>query len=665
MLKFSALKASLTNALAHLTVRLRILLVVIGVVTAITGLVAILQVGIILAAYTELNYSAQPMLQLAKRIENNTQKLSLRLQSFTNFSQSTGFEDPVEATSDQADQIIEQAERLRENLAELKAYDVPENLIHDFDMRLAAARTSVISTLDTRDHYLRLKEELRHDIHEILSLHNKSQQLLESFTFNITSQSDRLMRDLGTSSRERERINEQLAKTFQMSLNINSMGFALDTVVAAANNASDLGGNAPSNRSILETREELRDIVVKIALLPDTQERLELVQYVARLRGLVIGPNGIFAHQLEQYELRQEFDRKRLQHLPLLSDISETVAQLVNRSLEIVDKSTTDLWGALQNLISVLITALFVSLSVILFTNWAIIERQFRKRIQILNRAVRAIASGDLDHPVPVTGIDELGEMASALTIFKQNAIELQRSNIELEKFAYVAAHDLRSPLRAISDLSSWIIEDEENKLSIESSAYFTLMQERTNRLDRLLCDLLAYARAGENDPEIETIDLSACIRDQIQYANPNGTFDISYHGPDVLIKTHLTPLQQVLSNLLSNAVRHHDKKKGCIAITAEVWPNQLTLVLTDDGPGIEVQYQERIFELFQTLQPRDDVEGSGLGLAIVKKIVERNKGSITLTSDPRLKRGTTFTVTFPLPEKPVAIAPKQARTAA
>ncbi len=240
--------------------------------------------------------------------------------------------------------------------------------------------------------------------------------------------------------------------------------------------------------------------------------------------------------------------------------------------------------------------------------------------------------------------------MARALVVFRRNAEALRRSNIELEKFAYVAAHDLRSPLRAVHELSVWVIEDEQNSLSAESQAYLCMLQQRIDRLNRLLNDLLDYARAGQNEPAAEQVRLDRLVRELAHGVDPKGCFKITFNGPEEPVTVLLTPLQQILGNLLSNAIKHHDAEHGVVLVQAEIDQNRLLLRVADDGPGINPRYQTRVFGLFQTLRPRDEVEGSGLGLAIVRKLASHYKGSDTLVSDPEKTRGTTFIVELPLP---------------
>ena len=153
--------------------------------------------------------------------------------------------------------------------------------------------------------------------------------------------------------------------------------------------------------------------------------------------------------------------------------------------------------------------------------------------------------------------------MARALTVFRTTAEELRRSNIELEKFAYVAAHDLRSPLRAVHELSLWVLEDEDNALSAESRSYLLMSQQRIDRLNRLLADLLDYARAGQDQPASEPVHLGRLVTELARYIDTEGRFKITFTGAEQVVDAQLTPLQQILGNLISNAIKHHDISSG------------------------------------------------------------------------------------------------------
>jgi PAS domain S-box-containing protein len=238
----------------------------------------------------------------------------------------------------------------------------------------------------------------------------------------------------------------------------------------------------------------------------------------------------------------------------------------------------------------------------------------------------------------------KLMETMQALEAAKEAAL---RSNAELDSFAYVASHDLRAPLRVIRNAASWLAEDLGDTLSKESQENIGLMRSRVDRMDRLLIDLLEHSRIGRATQDTRLMSGADLIDDIAHLAAlPDGfTLDAS-EAVNRLILPRM-PLKTVLMNLVSNAVKHHDKSQGRIEIdVARGDDGGLTFSVTDDGPGIAPEYHERIFEMFQTLKSRDRVEGSGMGLAIVRKTVAHVGGDIWLRSAPG--EGCTVSFTWP-----------------
>ncbi|SBW12780.1 putative Histidine kinase [uncultured Alphaproteobacteria bacterium] len=222
---------------------------------------------------------------------------------------------------------------------------------------------------------------------------------------------------------------------------------------------------------------------------------------------------------------------------------------------------------------------------------------------------------------------------------------DLERSNKELAAFAYVASHDLRSPLRGIAQLSEWIVEDMPGGVPDEIQGHITLMRSRVARMERLLDDLLAYSRIGRIEGDVAEADVAAICREAFDMFAPPPGFALDL-APDLpSFRTLATPLTQVLHNLIGNAIKHHDRDRGRIAVSARKVRGGWAIAVADDGPGIAREYQERVFGLFQTLKPRDEVEGSGMGLALVRKIVEVYGGTVTVRSEGR---GAEFTFTWP-----------------
>jgi len=219
---------------------------------------------------------------------------------------------------------------------------------------------------------------------------------------------------------------------------------------------------------------------------------------------------------------------------------------------------------------------------------------------------------------------------------------ELMRSNKDLEQFAYVASHDLKSPLRAIELLVTWITEGLEgyDKNSVQEN--LELLGKRTARLNRLLDDLLAYSRAGRKVGTHRPTDSHALVLDVVQLLNPPDGMSITIEGQLPTFNTHPAPLEQVFRNLIGNAIKHHPGPDGRIVVACEESGDSYTFSVKDDGEGIPNEYEERVFEMFQTLKSRDQVEGSGMGLAIVNRIVQWQRGRVWFEAGLD-GRGTTF----------------------
>lgn len=226
-----------------------------------------------------------------------------------------------------------------------------------------------------------------------------------------------------------------------------------------------------------------------------------------------------------------------------------------------------------------------------------------------------------------------------------QYSKELERSNKELDQFAYVTSHDLKAPLRAICNLVTWIEEDLKGNLDESIKKNLELLKSRAKRMENLINGILEYSRIGRVKGAVELIDFEKLIYEIIDSIEPPKNFEF-------LVKKGLEPfyaekirLQQVFSNLISNAIKHHDKNEGKIEILYEDLGEWIQFEVKDDGPGIPEEYHNKIFEIFQTLKPRDEFESTGIGLTIVKKIIENQGGKIFLKS--KVGEGTSFIFTW------------------
>lgn len=229
----------------------------------------------------------------------------------------------------------------------------------------------------------------------------------------------------------------------------------------------------------------------------------------------------------------------------------------------------------------------------------------------------------------------------------KERTAELERSNRELDQFAYVASHDLKAPLRAIVNLATWIAEDAGDRLPRPSLEHLEKLRGRALRMERLLDDLLTYSRVGRRDGVAEEVRTEALVQDMAYLLAPPPGFQVQVERELPFLFTPRTPLELVFRNLISNAIKHHHQpEQGVVQISARDLGDFVEFEVRDNGPGIEPQYHERIFGMFQTLRPRDEVEGSGMGLAIAKRAVEYRGGTIQIAS--AVGNGTSFRFTWP-----------------
>ena len=283
---------------------------------------------------------------------------------------------------------------------------------------------------------------------------------------------------------------------------------------------------------------------------------------------------------------------------------------------------------------------------------------RLKKPVDKLIKGIGEFSLGHLDEKIPVTADDEIGHLAESFNLLAerlqkaqktQDAIigELKRSNDELDSFAYVASHDLKAPLRGIRNLADWIEEDIRTTSSPEVLKNLSLLQNRADRLERLLTSLLDYSRIGRKQSSIETVDSGRLIHEIIQYLPVPPGFSISLTGEMPTFETVKTPLEKVFRNLIQNALTHHDRTEGRVTVSSRDRGEAFEFEVEDDGPGIPPEFHQKIFEMFQTLKPRDQVEGSGMGLAIVRKTVSTVGGTISIESTPP-QRGTRFRFTWP-----------------
>lgn len=222
---------------------------------------------------------------------------------------------------------------------------------------------------------------------------------------------------------------------------------------------------------------------------------------------------------------------------------------------------------------------------------------------------------------------------------------ELERVNTELEDFAYIVSHDLKAPLRGISSLAKWLMDDYSEKLDAEGRGYLDKLMERTLRMYKLIDGILQYSgvgRASQDPRPIESIDIVNEVLDNLSLP---GNITVKIHEPFPTVIYDRTLLVQLFQNLIGNAVKHMGRPDGEIVLSSRERSEEWEFCVMDNGVGIEKRHFERIFKLFQSLNPAE-TGSTGIGLSLVKKIVERCGGSVRVESE--VGKGSAFFFTIP-----------------
>lgn len=222
----------------------------------------------------------------------------------------------------------------------------------------------------------------------------------------------------------------------------------------------------------------------------------------------------------------------------------------------------------------------------------------------------------------------------------------LERSNRELDQFAYVASHDLKAPLRGITNLAQWIGDDLKDIMTDETREQMRLLTGRVHRMEALINGILAYSRAGRVQAQPENVDVGALLTETIELLSPTPPASIRVETPMPVVHCERVPLQQIFLNLMGNALKHTTRPDTLVGVRCTETSSGWEFSVSDNGPGIAPEYHERIWGIFQTLKARDEIEGTGIGLSVVQKIVEARGGSVRLES--ALGQGATFFFTWP-----------------
>ncbi len=248
----------------------------------------------------------------------------------------------------------------------------------------------------------------------------------------------------------------------------------------------------------------------------------------------------------------------------------------------------------------------------------------------------------------------DITERKRAEAELRHSNAKLGRTNADLDAFVYTASHDLRAPLNGISTVVQWIHADDPT-LTPQTEERLALIERRIERMKRLLNDIRDYARTGRI-AELSGTPLSAAAvaEEAVAACHVPPGFSIELDPSLASVELYRLPLEQVLRNLINNAIQHHDRATGTVTLSVEVKEGWLRFSVVDDGPGVPEQYRTMIFEMFQTLKPRDEKEASGMGLSMVRKIVSSMGGICGVESAG--ERGARFWFDWPESGLPLGI---------
>lgn len=425
---------------------------------------------------------------------------------------------------------------------------------------------------------------------------------------------------------------------------------------AAASIATLLGSMERANgsedvvriRSILQV--EATAVAGRMAELPANGDRRRMGVLLTEILDAISGPQSVSEAALAALVLQDRLGTARSASMQLQGQLraaarvveSEAQTQLKN-SVARMDAVTSQVRRTVRLLFA---AALLGSVLVLVFY----VRGNLIRRVERLSSDIERLSAGDLEVEVTVEGRDELTRIARATDVFRENALQLRRTqqelldrNEELNQFAYVASHDLKSPLRAIDNLTTFLEEDAAEHLDQESRTHITMMRERVQKMERLLEDLLQYSRLGRTPELIEEIDLRALLEEHLRWRPPAEGYSVQVEG-GARLRSYRPPLELVVRNLLDNAVLHHDRESGSILVRIEQDGDGAVLTIADDGPGIPLEHREHAFTMLRRLSSKG--EGTGMGLALVRKAAESVGGAVDIAGGEG--RGATFIVRWP-----------------
>ncbi|GAA1872983.1 sensor histidine kinase [Myceligenerans crystallogenes] len=288
---------------------------------------------------------------------------------------------------------------------------------------------------------------------------------------------------------------------------------------------------------------------------------------------------------------------------------------------------------------------------------WIALERWVIRPVGALTTSVRAVAQGSIESRIKPVGAGEITSLAlnveamrvellhqmedmrlaqqeveNTHVLLRDQARELERSNRDLEHFAYVASHDLQEPLRKVAGFTQMLQQRYGDQLDDKAHQYIEFAVDGAKRMQELIKDLLSFSRVGRSGEEHAPVDLEAVLSD-VEADLATTIFETGAtitHDPLPTVRGEPRLLHQVMANLLSNALKFREPERETrIHLEVRSMRTAWEISVVDNGIGIEPQYADRVFVIFQRLHPRGQYSGTGIGLALVKRIVEHHGGHV------------------------------------
>jgi signal transduction histidine kinase len=291
--------------------------------------------------------------------------------------------------------------------------------------------------------------------------------------------------------------------------------------------------------------------------------------------------------------------------------------------------------------------------------DWTVLVRLDREHVHApINRLMWTVVGVGLLLVVPLAGfglwaswrlVRDNRDLALSRKALEESITELARSNADLQQFAYVASHDLKEPLRMVASYTQLLARRYKGKLDSDADEFIRYAVDGANRMQGLINDLLAYSRVTVQDKVFQEVDCNGVLEEvlnDLQIAVEESRAVVT-RDPLPTVLADRVQLGQLFQNLIGNAIKFHGEEPPRVYVSAERRLNEWLFSIRDNGVGVDPEYAERIFVIFQRLHNRGEYPGTGIGLAICKKIVERHGGRIWVVS--QTGQGATFHFTLPI----------------